>query len=349
MENHLGKICPYCKTPITIYDTVKECPACGIPHHENCWNENHGCTTFGCSQQNYQAQNTNPTSVCSNCGAPMGDGQAFCTKCGTAKAAAPKKNFCTSCGNELAEGQSFCPNCGQRAGLAVDNTAAAAISQFNANIQQQKSKKKLTLPIILGGVAVVILVLFLLLRGPSVDEVILSKSALELKVGDTTSVSYTINPDEASDVDVTWKSSNESVATVSSNGKITGKGDGSCTITVTAGGKTDSLTVTVTSGPDFKALYNKYCKSTWANYGSDGSYLSIDTNPYDWDDDGLAYPEAYTAVKNIISELGMPSSLINDIGETSSADGKQVQTYGNVTVSWKYHPDKGLEITFKVS
>lgn len=42
MENYIGKICPFCKTEITEADTVKVCPACNIPHHESCWQENHG-------------------------------------------------------------------------------------------------------------------------------------------------------------------------------------------------------------------------------------------------------------------------------------------------------------------
>ncbi len=345
MENYIGKICPFCKTEITEADAVKVCPACGIPHHEGCWEENHGCTTFGCSEQHYEPQHTNPTAVCSNCGAPLGDGQDFCPKCGTPKGTV-KKNVCGKCGAELQEGQEFCPKCGQKVGLSVDAGVSSAISQFNAGIEK-KSKKKATVPIIIGVVAAIVVALFLLLKGPSVDEIILSQTSVELKVDDTTSVSYTINPSKASDVKVSWKSSNTSVATVNDNGKITAKGEGSCTITVTAGGKSDSATVTVKDGPDFKALYNQYCKSTWADYGSDGSYLSIDTNPYDWDDDGLAYPEAYTAIKNVNAALGLPSSVLNDMGETTSADGKQSETFGDITVTWKYHPDKGLEVTYK--
>ena len=103
-------------------------------------------------------------------------------------------------------------------------------------------------------------------------------------------------------------------------------------------------------GPDFKSLYNEYCSSTWAEVGSDGSYLSIDTNPQNWDDDGLAYPAAYEAVKDVIAALELPDSLIKDMGKTSGADGKQEQTFPdqNVTVTWKYHPDKGLEVTFRL-
>lgn len=346
MENYIGKICPFCKTEIKEGDSVKVCSACGIPHHENCWEENKGCTTFGCSEQHYEAQHTNPTDVCQNCGAPLGDGQAFCPKCGTPKNA-PQRNVCGKCGAELQDGQKFCPKCGQKVGLTVDAGVNSAISQFNAGVQK-KNKKKAVLPIILGVVAVVIVALVMIFSGPSVDKIVLSKSSIELKAGDSTSVSYTIAPDKASDAEVTWKSSNESVAVVSSNGKITGKGDGSCTITVTAGGKTDSLIVTVTTGPDFKALYDEYCNSIWADYGSDGSYLSIDTNPYDWDDDGLAYPGAYTAISNINDALGLPSSLLNDMGETTGADGKQSETFGDITVTWKYHPDKGLEVTYKI-
>ena len=50
MENYIGKICPFCKTPFTEADTIKVCPACGIPHHEGCWNENNGCAVYGCPE-----------------------------------------------------------------------------------------------------------------------------------------------------------------------------------------------------------------------------------------------------------------------------------------------------------
>ena len=151
MENYVGKICPFCKTEITEADAVKICPACGIPHHEGCWEENHGCTTFGCSEQHYEAQHTNPTDVCTNCGAPLGDGQNFCPKCGTPKAAAPKKNICDKCGNELQDGQEFCPKCGHKVGAVVDTAANAAIDQFNAGVEKKKKKSKVV-PIVIAAV-----------------------------------------------------------------------------------------------------------------------------------------------------------------------------------------------------
>lgn len=108
MEEYIGKKCPFCKTKIEEGEAVKVCPACGIPHHESCWNENAGCTTFGCSMQNSVVNSGN---TCPNCGAPLATGQSFCTKCGT-PVTAPPANVCARCGAEVAPGSSFCTKCG---------------------------------------------------------------------------------------------------------------------------------------------------------------------------------------------------------------------------------------------
>lgn len=103
-----------------------------------------------------------------------------------------------------------------------------------------------------------------------------------------------------------------------------------------------------TRGPNFKKLYQTYCKTYWADVGSDGSYLYIDTNPQDKDDSGLAYPEAAEAIRNINDALGIPESVINEMGQTTFLDGKQTETFEKqkVSISWRYHPDKGLEVTY---
>lgn len=156
MEDYIGKICPFCKTEIKEGDSVKVCPSCGIPHHEACWEENKGCTTFGCSEQHYEEQHTNPTDVCANCGAPLGDGQDFCPKCGTPKGG-KKKNICSKCGAELEDGQAFCPKCGQKADLQIDSTVNSAISQFNATVTKAKEQtKKKNFKLIIAGVAAVL-------------------------------------------------------------------------------------------------------------------------------------------------------------------------------------------------
>jgi len=42
------KICPYCQGKILAEEAVVHCSQCGVPHHEECWKENGGCTVYGC-------------------------------------------------------------------------------------------------------------------------------------------------------------------------------------------------------------------------------------------------------------------------------------------------------------
>lgn len=42
-------VCPYCRMPFDEASPPKIfCTACGMPHHEDCYQENGGCTVFGC-------------------------------------------------------------------------------------------------------------------------------------------------------------------------------------------------------------------------------------------------------------------------------------------------------------
>lgn len=273
MENYIGKVCPFCKTEIKEGDSVKVCPACGIPHHESCWEENHGCTTFGCSEQHYEAQHTNPTDVCQNCGTPLGDGQEFCPKCGTPKNA-PKKNVCGKCGAELQEGQEFCPKCGQKAGLSVDAGVNAAINQFNSGVQKTNAKKKKT-PLIIGIAAAVVVVLAIVIFG--------------------------------------------------GNGK------------------------------DFNDMYGDISGETWCTIASDGSYMKIDTNPYDEDSDVLTwsyytdcFTPAYDAIERINKELGFSDALMEKMNSTTWSQGKQTDSNDKYTVTWTYHPEMGLEVMYEI-
>ena len=80
-----------------------------------------------------------------------------------------------------------------------------------------------------------------------VSSVKLNKTILTLYKGKTYQLKVTINPSNASNKKVTWKSSNTKVATVNSTGKITAKGKGTAYLTVSSvdGKKTAKCQVVV--------------------------------------------------------------------------------------------------------
>ena len=81
-----------------------------------------------------------------------------------------------------------------------------------------------------------------------VTSVVVSPGSKALNIGNTTQLSATVSPTNASDRNVTWSSSNTAVATVSTSGLVTAKSVGSAIITATAAdgsGKSGSATITV--------------------------------------------------------------------------------------------------------
>lgn len=81
----------------------------------------------------------------------------------------------------------------------------------------------------------------------AVESVSLDANEVSLTVGETRTLVATVLPENATDKSVTWSSSDQTVATVDANGKVTAVKDGSATITVTTvdGSKTASCAVSV--------------------------------------------------------------------------------------------------------
>jgi TM2 domain-containing membrane protein YozV len=44
-----SEVCPYCRAAITPEEPIAVCSGCGTKHHQDCYEENGGCTIFGCS------------------------------------------------------------------------------------------------------------------------------------------------------------------------------------------------------------------------------------------------------------------------------------------------------------
>ena len=98
-----------------------------------------------------------------------------------------------------------------------------------------------------------------------VTGVTLNKTTLNLNINESEVLTPTIAPYDATDHNVTWISSNTSVATVDKNGNISAQNAGTTTITVTTedSGKTATCTVTVNTPKsefeiDDKGIITKY-------------------------------------------------------------------------------------------
>ena len=84
------------------------------------------------------------------------------------------------------------------------------------------------------------------------DEILVSNVTIsgskEVQVGSTIKLTAKITPNDATNKDVTWTSSNETIAKVDKNGKVTALKEGVVTITVTTNnGKTATIRITVTT------------------------------------------------------------------------------------------------------
>lgn len=68
----------------------------------------------------------------------------------------------------------------------------------------------------------------------NVEQIVLNKTEGVLTVGNSVTVTATVTPDNATNTTVNWTSSDEKVATVDSNGKVTAVAAGNATITATS-------------------------------------------------------------------------------------------------------------------
>ena len=199
----------------------------------------------------------------------------------------------------------------------------------------------------------------------------LNKTSLTLDVGKSYTLTKTVSPSNAA-TSYTWRSSNTSVATVDSNGKVTAKKAGTATITVkTSNGKTATCKVTVNlPTPQITGLANTTggIKISWNKV--DGAYgyrlyykpASVcnrrfkDTTATSFTDSGVVPNKTETYTIRCIDKNGNTVSGFNSKGWSKKYTpvapiiSKLDNTSGGIKLSWnKVTGVYGYRLYYKTS
>ncbi len=105
-----------------------------------------------------------------------------------------------------------------------------------------------------------------------VEQITLNKTEGVLTVGNSVTVTATVTPDNATNTTVNWTSSDEKVATVDSNGKVTAVAAGNATITATSESDGDV-------SADYALTVNKAAAKPATNYSGTTSSAGAATTP----------------------------------------------------------------------
>ena len=163
----------------------------------------------------------------------------------------------------------------------------------------------------------------------------MNQQNIELDVGKEGWVGVTYNPSDASDKVLTWKSSNEKVATVS-EGTIKAVGRGTATLTATSrdGGKTATCKVTV-NDPDFIGLESITMNSTMKLKVGETGWLGVTYHPSNATDKVLYWKSSNEKVATV------SEGTVKAIGE-GTATLTATSRDGGKTATCKVTVDNGI-------
>ncbi len=133
-----------------------------------------------------------------------------------------------------------------------------------------------------------------------VQSIAISQPSAELEVDETLTLKATVSPSNASYDGMTWTSTQPRVASVSDSGFVTALSEGSTTITVMAGGKTASCSITVSSKMVSVSAVSLDKTSLSMTVG-DAQSLVATVSPQNATDKSVAWSSSNTTVATVSS------------------------------------------------
>ena len=176
----------------------------------------------------------------------------------------------------------------------------------------------------------------------AVEQITLSATSLSLKLGDSRTLTATVIPSDATDSQVTWSSSDPSVATVSDQGEVTAVRAGNCTITATAGGKSAACTVTV-STQEIPVERITLSSTSLSLKEGDSHRLTATVTPSDATDSQVTWSSSDPSVATVSDQGEVTAVRAGNCTITATAGGKSATC--TVTVSTQEIPVERITLS----
>lgn len=159
----------------------------------------------------------------------------------------------------------------------------------------------------------------------AVTAVTLDKTSLKLETGKSDTLTAAVLPDNATNKNVTWKTSDSKIATVT-NGVVLAVSAGTTVITAAAGSKEAACTVTVSEPapapmPDDSPLPGRVLTGYWQNFDNGAPCLKLADVPKEYNIICISFAEATTTAGEITFQLDKQLSTV--LGGYTVSDFKQ--------------------------
>ena len=180
----------------------------------------------------------------------------------------------------------------------------------------------------------------------------LSAEDLTLMIGQSGRLKATISPDNTTDPTIVWKSDNESVAIVSSNGLVTAVSAGTASVTATCGSVTATCRVTVNARPETPEQYVRK-----GNGASCTFVVIMNLTDEQLAKEGYNFAYGYTDIHGtdiIISTTGLrychtSAQIYNDSGNDFWVYAYWKKEDGSIVSSMRRHLDGHIDEEFEIN